>query len=102
MEHIVTDKQSLIDIALMYYGNIDAVFAILQNNSELNFDSPIVPGTKIKVELDKTNDFARYFDKNKIEISTGINEFTELSAWILATNYWRDHGIWKDTEFWQD
>ena len=102
MIHTVIEAQSLIDIALMYYGNIDAVFTILQNNPELNFDAPIVPGTKINVELDKTNDFARYFDKNKIEISTGINEFSELPPWILATNYWNDNGIWIDTEFWQD
>ena len=70
-KHTVIEEQSLIDLALMYYGNIDGVFDILKINENLNLDVPAIPGTITYVQLDENNDFARYFDKNKTEISTG-------------------------------
>ncbi len=31
-----------------------------------------------------------------------IGDDAPLSNWILATGFWRDVGIWIDTEVWED
>jgi len=76
IKHTFIENQSIIDIALMYYGNIDGVFDILKNNPDINLDN-INVGSLVNVNPDTTNDYVKYFQKNKTEIATAGNIIIE-------------------------
>ncbi len=98
--NVTIENQSVLDIAIKHYGNIDGVFDIIKNNN-IGLDKSIEIGTKIIVNPDFKSDVANYFRKQNYDMATGYPESTQ-NNWILATNFWNDNGIWVDTEHWQD
>lgn len=104
MMHVVENNQSIIDVALMHYGNIDAVFELLKQNN-LNIE-PINVGSIVElIDVDLKNinkDIVDYISKNNLIFATYSNEMQGVNNWILATNFWRDLGDWIDTEYWRD
>lgn len=35
-------------------------------------------------------------------LGLGLNPRKGVSAWILATGFWRDFGAWQDNAVWRD
>ena len=94
----IEDNQSLLDIAALKYGDIDKVFEILALNDALGLEAKTPVGTKVNVVFE-SNITSRYLSDKNIA-TDDLNE--SLSDWILATGYWRDEGVWFDTEIWID
>jgi len=76
--HIVIENQSLLDIALMYFGNIDSVFDIINGNDFLyGFSELLKVGDKLNMpenSLIENKDIKQYFSKKQTQIAT-INNF---------------------------
>ena len=101
--HKVQINQSLIDIAIQYAGTPDAVFELLKANG-LDLKA-IEVGTELQIpDFQVRNDkILEYFQANGYQVATANGVVCEdLSPWILATGYWRDQGIWIDSEYWKD
>jgi hypothetical protein len=67
--HVIIENQTLFDVAIMYYGNIDGIFDIIKTNSN-DIDFARI-GDQIKVNRQQTNDFAKYYEKHTLEATTG-------------------------------
>lgn len=71
----VINNQSIFDIALVAYGNLEGVVSLcLENN--LSLTDQLVPGQKIKVPeyAEAKSEIVQYFEDRKINISTAITE----------------------------
>lgn len=55
---IVADNQNIYDIALQYYGNVEAAFEIRRNNPALRND----PNTLNAIGVDSVTDLGFYLD----------------------------------------
>ncbi len=77
MTHTVIENQSILDIALMYFGNVDAVFDIIrENNFEFDFAYQLQPNEKMiipNISLAENKEIKQYFFKHKTEIATSQN-----------------------------
>ena len=99
---IVKSYQSIWDIAIQEYGTYDAVMQLMIDNPTVcNFNSSLVPGTKLKIK--------EVINKTVVDFmaSKGINPCTAIDVpaggnWILTTGNWRDVGIWDDLDVWND
>jgi hypothetical protein len=75
MNKIVTIiNQSLFDIAAQYYGSIEGVFDIIEDNPELELllTSEVPPGTILKIRP-VNNEIADYFKKEEKFIATATS-----------------------------
>ena len=100
----IENNQSLIDIALQVYGNVDAVFELLKANN-LSLEASVPAGTELVLpEISVENkDISQYFSRNNTRIATDtIPATAQLPCWLLATGYWRDEGCWDDDNYWKD
>ena len=108
-KHTVVYGQTLIDIAIKIYGDVDVVFEIIAANDGISFDSPLVVGSELILPsselLDKnTVDYLKIKQKT---ISTDIADtFMSESEWIVNYHgnkgFWNDLGKWDDSEVWYD
>jgi hypothetical protein len=64
-------NQNIYDLAVQYYGTVEAVFDIIEDNAELslNLTSEIVPGTILKIKP-IANEVAEYFRIKGTEVAT--------------------------------
>ena len=72
--HKVISNQSLLDIALMYGGNVDSVFDIIKENEFMyDFTSNMQAGTFLSIPSNFENTdipVKEYFTKKQTEIAT--------------------------------
>lgn len=99
----VTQNQSILDICLMAYGNLDSVMALLVAN-DLSITDELVPGMELKIpEVDTADtDIVNFYNRKSIKPATAFTELPLVNPWILADTTWNDLGIWIDTETWND
>lgn len=98
----VGSQQSILDISLMAYGNIDNVLALLLAN-DISLTDELVPGTEVNVpDIDTEDaDIVNYYVRKSIKPATAYSELV-VNPWILADTTWNDLGTWIDTETWND
>lgn len=82
MKVVAQIEQNIYDIALQYYGNVDAVYNILIAN-KMNYDTPIIPGNKLEVTT-QNNIITNYF--NNKTIATGEIYLFTIGNMILDTD----------------
>lgn len=86
MTIIALQNQSVFDIALQYYGTIEAVFDIAELN-DLSITSNLQPGSVVKIPpIDYGyKEVANYYNNNKIEPATalGFNRRQQLLDYLL-------------------
>lgn len=99
----VTQNQSILDICLMAYGNVDSLVPLLLENG-LSITDELVPGTELKIPVVDTadSDIVNFYNRKRIKPATGFTELQNINPWILADTTWNDLGIWIDTETWND
>lgn len=95
----IQENQTLLDIAVQQYGDIDGVFNILSLNKELEFDKQLTPGDIIICD-ESDNIKASYF-RNKT-IATDADRKTATIDWILDNGCWNDDNYWIDERYWKD
>lgn len=94
----IKDGQSLFDLSLQYYGGIDFIYDLIQNNS---FADSILTNDISSYTLTNTTDknyVNEFYKKHNIELGTNIKQ----NKWILRTGYWQDSGVWDDSKTWID
>jgi hypothetical protein len=98
------ENQSILDIAVLTAGSVDAVFEIIKaNNSGIGLDIPLPNGAITLPDKFQSADKPRQKFISERYFNTATDTVPGvLTHWILATNFWNDNGIWIDTEFWQD
>ena len=77
--HIVTDGQTLFDIAIQQYGSLEGIVPLREDNPELipSIDTRLNPGDDLKIrteftELDDTaQENQRLFRTKEIPVNTG-------------------------------
>lgn len=72
----VDNNQSIWDIAIQYYGSVDGVQQLMIDNpTTINFNDPIVPGTKliIRDEFVKNKPIVDYFTKKGLNLATAVS-----------------------------
>ena len=95
---IVSQGQSLIDIAMQEYGALPGVFLILEDNTELSaVDQTPIAGTEINIRVDVpeisegNRAIARKFVKEGLRVNSGSAPDTELQRYFapgyVATGY---------------
>ncbi|MCX6232122.1 MAG: LysM domain-containing protein [Bacteroidetes bacterium] len=71
---IALPGQTLFDVALQYYGAIDAVFKLAEDNGITDITSPLNSG--IEMVIDESYSFNKnvsdYYSKNGVNISTSL------------------------------
>jgi len=87
-EWIVEDGQSVYDIATMFYGSPDKVEKIFEMNPELNYNSVLYSGQKIKLKFNKAFESKNYYVDNIVNnTDVEYRTFSELTAKILQVGY---------------
>ncbi|MEO1053906.1 MAG: LysM domain-containing protein [Bacteroidota bacterium] len=68
----VTEGQNIVDIALQFYGSVDALVQLAQDNN-LSVSSTLVPGQEIFINEAEIDNFqlVDFFGKNGIIVTTG-------------------------------
>lgn len=74
----IKENQSLFDVCLQIFGNIEDVFLIIQNSDVENINDTSIKGIKFNYEYNKTK-FAKFFLENSYVIST-LKETTEAQT----------------------
>jgi phosphoribulokinase len=71
---IVEKKQSLWDLALQYYGSIEGIYQLWDDNTSVinNLNSDVVPGQKLVIDESRIikPEIATYFKEKNIKIAT--------------------------------
>lgn len=94
----IKNEQSIFDLSLQYYGNLDNIYTLIQNNSYIDdILSDNISGNELNFTTDK-NYVNEYFRKKEINIGTKASS----KVWILDTGYWDDIRIWIDLKTWID
>lgn len=88
--------QSILDISLLYCGDIIFSWVIARLNS-IPLTTTFEQHSEIVIPDDR-NYIARRFEEQGIVFATGIVG----QIWILATGNWNDEGVWMDGEIWND
>jgi hypothetical protein len=78
---IVQGNQTIYDIALQHYGDVDAAIMLLQDNPELaGFDAVLFAGQKLKIVQEPLNkDVVDYYVKNGITPATEVNNIADYN-----------------------
>ncbi len=91
-------NQTLFDIVLQAYGDIDGVFDLCRDNDIQFFE--LLKAGQVLVYNGKNNNIVEYYKRHKIQPTSGVKQ--EVSNWILATGFWNDNGKWQNNKFWID
>jgi hypothetical protein len=103
-EKTVEYGQDLFDVSIQEYGTIEAVFMVLEDNTGIDLEGFLEPGTAIKFRHDPPADIVdaevmEYFRKNEIRCNNGEEPPAD------GTDYWDtiEDGPWQteDDENWQ-
>lgn len=80
LTYIVIDGQTIYDIAIQFYGSIDGVFLLLQDNPTLNgLDTILTAGQKLKIKSDAIDaDAVEYFKKNNIVPCSEVEDILDF------------------------
>lgn len=79
--HFITDKQTLLDISLLHYGNVDGVFEIISANENIDFNNDLIKERSIIIpELKGDEQMLAYFSDNNTKIATQGNSFANPNA----------------------
>ncbi len=104
--YIVTEGQTLSDIAIEQYGDVMSVFDLITDNLDLTgLDSELEAGQVLLIRDTPVNPAViRHFRNRSIRVNTGEYVQTQEvdSDWLLANGTWNDQGFWRDDEFWTD
>ncbi len=97
----VLANQTLFDIALQVYGDIDGVFDLCRDN-DIQFFEPVEAGQAIVIREENiiNKNIVKYYKRHGICPASGV--IPMVSNWILATGGWNDNGKWQDNKFWKD
>ena len=86
--YTVRDAQSIFDLALTLYGNVERVYQIIQDNQDLipYLNYYIMPGINIGFDSEKRDDMVvtDYLIKNNIVISTSNPEVNRGSGFTIG------------------
>lgn len=93
MQLIIKDKQSLLDIGLLEFGNIESAFEIALFNG-LSVTSPLMPGQGIRLpekDLSTPAIKAFYRENNVIPATDHDNQYSDLSDQnYVVPGYWTE------------
>ncbi len=97
----VLANQTLFDIALQVYGNIDGVFDLCRDNS-IQFFEPVKAGQTLVINEKNiiNKNIVEYYQRHGICPASGVIQ--EMNNWILAAGCWNDEGEWQDNNFWKN
>jgi LysM repeat protein len=95
MQVTVLNNQSLFDVAIQYYGTVEASVSIAILNG-ISITDELVPGQVLNVPVIDYgfSDVANYFNIEKIEPATGTsvydiyNEDGEITTPLEGIDYW--------------
>ncbi len=64
----VEQGQTLLDIALQYYGDASLVVWLIEDNEGIEFDSELTQGDTLNIRaVEQTSDVVKYYQKNNIK-----------------------------------
>ena len=78
--YTVSQGQTLLDIALEVYGDLEGVFTLIEQNPGLSqVEQSLSPGQQLLINetLAINTDIAFYFQTNELKINTGSEEIEE-------------------------
>jgi len=96
----IQDKQNLLDIAVMKFGDADKVFELLRENQTLGLEQSVPAGTEMKlgaitIEKKEIQNYTKRFG-----MATDIT--SEFIEWVLFNGWWNDELSWDDNGDWID
>lgn len=105
--YIVSEGQTLYDLALQLYGDVSAIIRIIEDNPAIvSIETDPIPGSEIIVsgEALMNADIVDYYAGLNYKVNTGeyIPQIIGDSDWLLTNGAWNDTGFWRDEEFWID
>ncbi len=71
--YTICEGQSMLDVALEVYGDIDGVFALIEDNPELSsLDDELYPGQQLLIDSanEANEDVARYYAEEDIRLNS--------------------------------
>lgn len=75
---VVSEGQNIIDLAVQHYGNVEAVFDLIDDNPDtvVNMDYVAKAGDTLQIDEDKiiNKDVVKYFTDKNIRINNGQAE----------------------------
>jgi len=72
---IVIEQQSIFDIAIQQYGSVEGVVQLMDDNTNLTFNSNIIPGQNLIVSDEAIDvDIVNYFRKKQLKVATKGNK----------------------------
>ncbi len=97
----VAVNQTIFDIALQTYGDIDGVFNLCRDN-DIQFFEPVKAGQTLVVNKKNiiNKNIVKYYQRHGIYPASGVH--FKAFSWILRHGKWDDEGVWRDNAFWQD
>lgn len=73
-EIIIERGQTLYDIAVMHYGDMEGLFLIMEDNGITSVNHQLQVGDKLKIKSAPINQsVVDYFNKNEIVVNGGFN-----------------------------
>jgi len=97
------ENQSTFDVCLMNYGNLDNLFKMISDNTNIVSVTDIDAAYKtFTLDSNKVNN---NYIKNTIVkkgYSFGTIDKKNIKAWILDFGYWDDLRLWIDVKTWID
>lgn len=96
-------NQSILDVCLMNYGNLDFLVSMLQENSNLvSINDMNVSLKDINFNANKSIQEYTVSSIKKKRVLFGTLYRAEDNNWILRDGTWDDTGVWDDTKTWID
>ncbi len=81
---IVADGQSLFDVTIQEYGDVEAFFDLLINNEIVDVNGFLKAGQELNINQNSVlNPFKTYFKKNKKRVNTH-NEKEQIDSFLLT------------------
>jgi len=78
--YTVSQGQTLLDISLEIYGDLEGVFTLIEQNPELSrVEEPLSPGQQLLIDSTQevNTDIAFYFQTNQLKINSRGDEIEE-------------------------
>ena len=90
----VLDQQTIFDIAVQEYGNIEHSHIILEDNPHiLNFNNSLTPGEILRIRPDtttfnnETRKNIKYYKENSIKVVTKDAGMEGVGNWRIGNDY---------------
>lgn len=91
MKVIVTQRQSLADLAIQVYGDIRAVTDVARANN-LSVTADLEPGAELDCpDVVYDSYLQEYARKNRINPATGLSELDEVQARIFTDQFTKEY-----------